>query len=194
MLGCKAQTNEKQKNIEKGQLKPMVVEKTVVVIDDCWKEFKDLTANISVKFCGEPRKDILNDTLDGRNIKRNSYLVLDTNANGNARYFLGWFDWKLKSENVNSLRNFYDEYSKNVLRNDPKGSIKETKEISFNGKIGRETTFAADDSNSLTIRLFYSNGKAIYLAFLPDELSSNQSLQNESKKRFFDSLQILEDK
>lgn len=194
MLGCKAQTNEKQENIEKGLLKPTVVEKTVVVIDDCWKEFKDLTANISVKFCGEPRKDILNDTLDGRNIKRNSYLVLDTNANGNARYFLGWFDWKLKSENVNSLRNFYDEYSKNVLRNDPKGSIKETKEISFNGKIGRETTFAADDSNSLTIRLFYSNGKAIYLAFLPDELSSNQSLQNESKKRFFDSLQILEDK
>jgi hypothetical protein len=192
MLGCKAQTNGEQLNKEKEQLKSPVVDTTIAEADDCWKEFKDLTANISVKFCGEPQKSILNDTFQGLNIKRNSYLVLDTNANGNARYFLGWFNWKLKSEDQNSLRKLYDDYSNETLKSDPSGSIKETNEISLNGIIGRETIFVADDSNSLTVRVFYSNGKVIYVAFLPDELSGNKIMQDKSRNIFFKSLQITE--
>lgn len=189
MFGCAAQNNN-----EKEQSKIPVAEKTIGENDGCWKEFKDLTVNVSVKFCGKPQKDILNDTFNGSNIKRNSYLVLDTNINGNARHFLGWFDWKLKSEDKKSLRKFYDEYTSDALGKDSRGSIKETKEISLNGKIGRETTLVAPDSNPLTVRVFYSNGKVIYIGFLPDELYGNKSVQDKSRKTFFESLQIMESK
>lgn len=127
----------------------------------------------------------MNGTFKGLNIKRNSYLVLDTDANGNARYFLGWFDWKLRNDDKNSLRKFYDEYTKDSLKADPKGSLKESKEIFMNGKIGRGFTTVADDSNSLTERVFYANGKVIYAAFLPDELSSNKKVQNKFRQIFF---------
>lgn len=143
LSGCQAQTKGNQSNKEIESSKSPVTEKKVVVVDNYWKEFKDLAANISIDFCGEPRKDVLNDTFNGENINRNSYLVLDNDANGNARYFLGWFDWKLKNEDENSLRKLYDEYSKDILKDDPRSLIKETKEIKVSGKLGRETTFAA---------------------------------------------------
>lgn len=191
MSGCKAQPKGNQQTKEREQKKSSAVERTVVVIGNCWKEFKDSTANVSVKFCGEPQKDILNVIFNGKNIKLNSYMVLDTEANGNARYFLQWFDWKLKNDDAETLRNFYDACSEDVLNSESKGSIKETKEIFFNGKIGRETTFVAENSNSLTIRLFYSNGKVIRLGFLPDELATNKLLQEKSRNIFYDSLKIL---
>lgn len=135
MLGCNAQTTNRTKSD-----KPPSVEKPITETEDCWKEFKDSTANVSVKFCGEPQESILNDTLNGENIKRTSHLVLDSKANGNARYFLVWFDWKLKNNDENSLRKFYDEFIKDRLKRGSGGSLKDSKEVILNGKIGREFT------------------------------------------------------
>ena len=191
LSGCYAQTKDEQTNKETEPNKYPVIERKVVVVDNCWEEFKDLTANISVNFCCSPQKDVLDVTFKDTSIKRNSYLVLDSDANGNARYFLGWFDWKLKNEDENSVQKLYDEYTEDILKEDPRGSIKETREITLNGKIGRETTFAADNSNSLTIQIFYVKGKIVYAAFLPDELTKNKPLQDKSRNIFFGSFKIL---
>lgn len=179
---CKAQTKKEETT------EPIIAQNSVSESDECWKEFKELTTKVSVKFCGEVQKDILLGTFKQSKIRRNSYMVVSKNA----VYVLGWFDWKLNSEDENSLRKLYDDYSKETLKIGGKGEIKNTKEISINGKIGRETTFAAENSNSLTQRVFYINGKVIYLGFLPDELFSDLSLQVKLRTKFFESLQILE--
>jgi hypothetical protein len=164
---------------------------TQLEVKDCWKEFKVSEANISVKFCGEVKKDVLDDTLNGKKIKRNSYLVFDSKENGNARYFLGWFDWNLKDEKQSTLTNFYNDYSKDIMSKGG-GSVKDSNELKLNNIVGRETTFSANDSNSLTIRLFYLSGKVVYVAFFPDETINDKTLQENSRKIFFDSFQILE--
>src|SRR5687768_10990177 len=102
---CAAQTGKVLPDQNKSQpnVSP-VVKRVPSETDQCWKEFRETIAKVSVKFCGEPKKDVLDGVFKGEKIKRTSYLVLDGSMNGNARYFLAWFDWKLKSVDEASLR------------------------------------------------------------------------------------------
>ncbi|GEM_PF-4669919 len=177
-----SQTNKREVTREPDNLAESIAE-----TDDCWKKITEPVANVTVSFCREPQKSIQVDSFKGLKIKRNNQLV----STARAVYVLGWFVWKLKSEDEISIRKLFDDYTKQTLKKESAGILKATKDLSVNGKIGRELTLIGN-INEFSVQLFYSNGKLIYLLFIPN--SNSKEVLDSLKKKYFESFQLLESK
>ncbi len=180
-LVCVSQTNKSEETRE-----PQKEEKVIDETNDCLKEFKEPFTNIAVTFCGEPQKNILGDSFKKQRIKRNNYTV----SSSSATYVLGWFAWKLKKEDDLSLRKLFDEYTNDTLKKDSSGLVKEIKEITLNGKPGRELILDGN-VNEFAVRLYYSGGNLIYLVFLPNSSAGKKEILDSLKENFFESFKIF---
>ena len=108
-----------------------------------------------------------------------------------AVYVFGWFAWKLKAEDNDSINKLFDVYTKETVKKESSGTLKATKEITLNGKLGRELTLTGE-VNEFSVRLYYSNGRLIYLVFIPDSYFREKEVLDSLKKKYFESFQILE--